>query len=388
MLRSLLAVAVCTVLAVSAKAAEIRGVTDSEIVIGSYTDLSGVTAVWGVNNNNAWRMMFDAVNEAGGINGRKIKFITEDNQYQVPRSVQAANKLINRDNVFIMVANDGTPMNNAVMPDQLAKNVPNMFPLTSARSMYYPFHHLKFGLAASYYDMMRAGVKLFIEQRGKQRICAMSQDSDFGRDVMDGARDQLKAMNVALTAETLHKSTDTDFSASVAKLRDANCDLVLLGSIVRDTIQIVSAIRKSGWNVDLLGQVAVYDQAVAEAPGGATEGLYAMTSILYADPGDPRPAVQDFVKKYKARFGHDPNFAAQVGIMGAELVIEGLRNAGRNLTVESFITAMEQIKNHQDIFGSPPMTFGPDKHQGSNESFLTVVKAGRWVPVDARPVGY
>ncbi|MBN8909105.1 MAG: ABC transporter substrate-binding protein [Rhodospirillales bacterium] len=231
-------------------------------------------------------------------------------------------------------------------------------------------------------------MKLFIEQRGKQRICAMSQDSDFGRDVMDGARDQLKAMNVALTAETLHKSTDTDFSASVAKLRDANCDLVLLGSIVRDTIQIVSAIRKSGWNVDLLGQVAVYDQAVAEAPGGATEGLYAMTSILYADPGDPRPAVQDFVKKYKARFGHDPNFAAQVGIMGAELVIEGLRNAGRNLTVESFIAAIEQIKNHQDIFGSPPMTFGPDKHQGSNESFLTVVKAGRWVPVDARPVGY
>ncbi|MBN8903001.1 MAG: ABC transporter substrate-binding protein [Rhodospirillales bacterium] len=388
MLRSLLAVAVCTVLAVSAKAADVRGVTDSEIVIGSYTDLSGVTAVWGVNNNNAWRMMFDEVNAKGGINGRKIKFITEDNQYQVPRSVQAANKLINRDNVFLMVANDGTPMNNAVMPDQLAKNVPNMFPLTSARSMYYPFHHLKFGLAASYYDMMRAGVKLFIEQRGKQRICAMSQDSDFGRDVMDGARDQLKAMNVALTAETLHKSTDTDFSASVAKLRDANCDLVLLGSIVRDTIQIVSAIRKSGWNVDLLGQVAVYDQAVAEAPGGATEGLYAMTSILYADPGDPRPAVQDFVKKYKARFGHDPNFAAQVGIMGAELVIEGLRNAGRNLTVESFITAMEQIKNHQDIFGSPPMTFGPDKHQGSNESFLTVVKAGRWVPVDARPVGY
>ncbi|MBN8902831.1 MAG: ABC transporter substrate-binding protein, partial [Rhodospirillales bacterium] len=255
-------------------------------------------------------------------------------------------------------------------------------------SMYYPFNHLKFGLAASYYDMMRAGVKLFVEQRGKKRICAMSQDSDFGRDVMDGARDQLKAMNVALTAETLHKSTDTDFSASVAKLRDANCDLILLGTIVRDTIQIVSAIRKTGWNVDLLGQVAIYDQAVAEAPGGLTDGLYAMTSILYAEPNDPRPAVQDFVKKYKARFGHDPNFAAQVGVMGAELVIKALRDAGRDLTVDSFIAAMERIKDHHDIFGSPPMSFGPDKHQGSNESFLTVVKAGHWVPVDTRPVGY
>ena len=82
--------------------------------------------------------------------------------------MQAANKLINRDNVFMMVANGGTPMNNATMPDQFAKGVPNVFPLTSARSMYEPLHHLKFGLAASYYDQMRSGVKLFVEQHGKQ----------------------------------------------------------------------------------------------------------------------------------------------------------------------------------------------------------------------------
>jgi branched-chain amino acid transport system substrate-binding protein len=382
-----LAIAVL-VFAQPARADNVRGVTDTEIVIGSYTDLSGVTAVWGVNNNNAWRMMFDEVNAAGGINGRKIRFITEDNQYQVPRSVQAANKLINRDNVFIMIANDGTPMNNATMPDQLAKGVPNMFPLTAARSMYHPFHHLKFGLAASYYDMMRAGVKLFVEQRGRHRICAMSQDTDFGRDVMDGARDQLKAMNVALVAETLHKPTDTDFSAAVAKLHDAGCDLVLLGTIVRDTLQIVSAVRKAGWNVDLLGQVAIYDQAVAEVPGGVTEGVNAMTSILYAEPTDPRPAVQAFVKKYQALYGREPNFAAQVGVMGAELVIRGLRDAGRDLTVESYIAATERIKDHHDIFGSPPMSFGPDRHQGSTESFLTVVKNGHWVPVDTQPVGY
>ena len=74
-------------------------------------------------------------------------------QYQVLRAVQAANKLINRDNVFIMVANGGTPMNNATMPEQLAKGVPNIFPLTAARSMYYPLNHMKFGYAASYYDM-------------------------------------------------------------------------------------------------------------------------------------------------------------------------------------------------------------------------------------------
>jgi branched-chain amino acid transport system substrate-binding protein len=189
-------------------------------------------------------------------------------------------------------------------------------------------------------------------------------------------------------AETLHKPTDTDFSAAVSRLHDADCDLILLGTIVRDTLQIVSAVRKSGWNVDLLGQVAIYDQAVAEAPGGVTEGVYAMTSILYAEPNDPRPAVQAFGKDYRERFGREPNFAAQVGVTAAELIVKGLQDAGRDLNVESFIAAMERIKNYQDIFGSPPMSFGPDRHQGSNESFLTVVKNGHWVPVDTQPVGY
>src|SRR5471030_783875 len=293
MFKFLLAATAIALAAPEVAAEPIRGVTDSEIVIGTYTDLSGVTAMWGVNNSNSWRMVFDQVNAAGGIDGRKIKYIVEDNQYQIPRSIQAANKLINRDNVFMMVANGGTPMNNATMPDQLAKGVPNIFPLTSARSMYDPLHHLKFGLAASYYDQMRSGVKAFIDQHHSKAVCAMSQDTDFGRDVMAGARDQLKAMELKLVAETLHKPTDTDFSASVARLRDANCDLILLGTITRDTIQIVSAVRKIGWNVEMLGQAASYDEAVAEVPGGVTEGFYSMTPVLFVAASDPKPAVKE-----------------------------------------------------------------------------------------------
>jgi branched-chain amino acid transport system substrate-binding protein len=366
----------------------VRGVTDNEIIIGTYTDLSGVTAMWGVNNTNAWRMVFDDVNAAGGINGRKIKYIVEDNQYQVPRSVQAANKLINRDGVFMMVANGGTPMNNATMPEQLAKGVPNVFPLTSARSMYEPLHHLKFGLAASYYDQMRAGVKAFIGEHHNKTICAMSQDSDFGRDVMDGVRDQLKVMNMSLAAETMHKATDTDFSAAVAKLRDANCDLIALGTITRDTVQIVSAVRKVGWNVDMIGQAASYDEAVAEAPGGATEGFYSMTPVLFVAASDTRPEITAFAERYKKEFGKEPNFAAQIGYTAAQLVVLALKNAGKDLTTDSFVAGMESIKDWHDIFGSPPMSFSATKHQGSSESFMCVVKGGHWVPVSATPVGY
>jgi branched-chain amino acid transport system substrate-binding protein len=386
-LAALGAIAVGT--AVPALAAEpTRGVTENEIVIGTYTDLSGVTAMWGVNNNNAWRMAFDEVNAKGGINGRKIKYITEDNQYQIPRSVQAANKLINRDNVFMMVANGGTPMNNATMPEQIEKGVPNVFPLTSARSMYEPFHRLKFGLASSYYDQMRSGVKYFVEQKGKKRLCAMYQDTDFGKDLMSGAWEQMKVMGISTIAETTHKPTDTDFSAAIAKLHDANCDLVLLGTIVRDTNQIVAAARKTGWNVDMLGQAAIYDSAVADVVGGTNEGLYAMTPILFVNTDETTQEVRDFATRFKTRFGKDPNFAAQIGYTGAEIVIQALRNAGRDLTLDSFIAGMESIKNYQDIFGSPKMSFGPTRHQGSSESFLAQVRGGKWVPVFDTPLAY
>jgi branched-chain amino acid transport system substrate-binding protein len=216
----------------------------------------------------------------------------------------------------------------------------------------------------------------------------MSQDTDFGRDVMDGARDQLKAMNLHLVAETMHKPTDTDFSASVAKLHDAGCDLVLLGTIVRDTVQIVSAIRKSGWNVDVLGNVAIYDQAVADVPGGITEGVYTTTSVIFAEPNDPRPAVREFAEKYAKLFGHAPNFAAEVGYSAAQLVVMALQKAGRDLTADSFIAAMESIKGYNDIFGSPTMSFSTTKHQGSNEAFLAQVKNGHWVQVGTESYGY
>jgi branched-chain amino acid transport system substrate-binding protein len=365
-----------------------RGVTDTEIVIGTASDQSGVTAVQGVNNSDAIRMAFDEVNAKGGIHGRKIRFIVEDMQYQVPRAVQAMNKLLNHDDIFLAMDNGGTPMNNAIMPAMFEKGVPNMFPLTAARSMYEPFNRLKFGQFSSYYDQMRAGVKYFVEQKGKKQVCAMYQDSDFGRDVLAGATEQLKAMNMSLVATTAHKPTDTDFNASIAKLHDAGCDMIVLGTIVRDTTLIIETAHKIGWNVDMVGQFASYDTAIAEAPGNPAEGFYAMVPALYAYPDDPRPAVQAFAKAFKEKFGRDPNFHGEVGYTAAQMVIMALDRAGHDLTTDSFIKAMESIKDYHDIFGAPPMSFSATNHHASSDSFLAVVHNGRWVPVSMTPLGY
>jgi branched-chain amino acid transport system substrate-binding protein len=365
----------------------VRGVTDTEIVIGTITDLSGVTAVQGVNNSDAVRMAFDEANDKGGVNGRKIKYIVEDNQYTVPRSVQAMNKLLNNDNIFATIDDGGTPMNDANMPTQFAKNVPNMFPLTSARSMYEPYNKLKFAQFASYYDQMRAAVKYFAEKKGRKAFCVSYQDSDFGKDVLAGVVAETQALGLKVVETTAHRPTDTDFNGAMTKLHDAGCDAIMLGTIVRDTNIIIQTTKKMNWDVDLVGQFAAYDTAVASLPGGATEGFYCMTPALYAYPDDPRPAVQDFAKRYKARYGRDPNFHGEVGYTAATMVLMGLKSAGKDLTTDGFIKGMESIHDFTDIFGAK-LSFGPDQHHGSTRSFLTVVKNGRWVPVEEEALGY
>jgi branched-chain amino acid transport system substrate-binding protein len=376
----LVATAALLVLGSGAFAETQRGVTETEILVGTITDLSGVTAVQGVNNANAVRLAFDEVNEKGGINGRKIRYIVEDSQYQVPRAVQAINKLINNDGVFFTIEDGGTPMNNATFPMAIEKNVPKLLPLSAARSMFEPFNKLKFSQYSSYVDQMRAGVKYFVEQRGKKAICAMYQDTDFGKDVLAGAQMQAEAMGMKIVATTAHKPTDTDFTAAIAKLREANCDLITMGTIVRDSTLIIATVKKVGWKVDMLGQVASYDTAIAEAPGNVADGFYSMSPSLYAYPDDPRPAIKAFTQKYKARYGVDVNYLGEMGYTSAQIAIEALQRAGRDLTVDSLVKAMESIHDFHDLFGGT-YSFSATNHHGATAAFLSVVHDGRWEPV-------
>jgi branched-chain amino acid transport system substrate-binding protein len=382
MKRGLTIVTVAALVALAGVAAaqkEQRGVTKTEIVLGMHTDLSGPAATYGVSSSNAVKMRFDDVNDKGGIQGRKIRLIVEDTQYQVPRAVQAGAKLINRDHIFAMVAGLGTPMNNALFKDQFDAGVPNLFPLSAARSMYEPFHKLKFYGAASYVDQVRAGIQYFVSKKGKKAVCAMYQDTDFGKEVMDGVQMQAEKLKLKVVETTTHKPTDQDFTAQVTKLKAAGCDLVVMGTIVRDTIVPYATARKMGWtDVDFLGSAASYDLFVASAQGGVTEGFYAMglTAMPYRDTLSPE--AQQWFDRYKERYKVDPNIGAIYGHVAADLTVTALEKTGVELTTDNFVRAMESIKGYHDIFHGPEVNFAADKHQGADSSFLAMVKGGRW----------
>ena len=371
-------VVVAALAAIASQAsAQTRGVTKTEIVLGMHTDLSGVAATYGVSSSNAVKMRFDEINAAGGIHGRKIQLIIEDQAYQVPKAVQACAKLINRDNVFAFVAPLGTPMNNACFKDQLAAGVPNLFPLSAARSMYEPYERLKFYGAASYVDQIRAAVSYFVKEKSKKTVCVMYQDTDFGKEIVIGAELQAKQLGIKIVEMAAHKPTDQDFTASITKLKCAGCDLILMGTIVRDSIVPYVAARKMGWNdVDFVGSAAVYDLVVGNAQG--MDGFYGMglTEMPYGD--SEVQTVKTFVAAYKAKYNADPNIGAVYGYVAADITATGLKNAGPDLTLDGFVTGLESIQKYRDIFNGPEVSFGPNIRQGANSSFLAIVKDGRW----------
>jgi hypothetical protein len=221
-----------------------QGVSDTEIVFGSNGDMSGPFASFNVQAIEAAQMMFDEVNAAGGIHGRKIKFVVEDHGYQMPKAQQNFNKLVNSDKVFAMLLNLGTPMNIAGFKLMEPKKIANISPLTAARQMIEGDITYKYTGTSSYYDQLRAGVEYLAKETGAKEVCAMYFPTDFGLEVYEGAKDEAAKLGLTFAAETQHKADEQDFVGSVTKLREAGCDIVATAVSVRQTITILGHLRR------------------------------------------------------------------------------------------------------------------------------------------------
>jgi len=373
--------AVAVVASGSAGAQQVRGVYPDKVVFGMQTDLSGPVANVGVAQSSAIRMRFAEINQAGGVHGRKLELVVEDSGYQIPKAVQAVNKLINRDKVFALIGSMASGPNNATLPTQIAANVPNLFPNAAARSMFDPHHKLKFANLVTYVDQARISVKWMVEQRGVKKVCVLAIKSDMGDEVFQGVAQQSKVHGLPEPDVAYHRPTDVEFSASVLKMKNAGCGGLMLGTLARDTVGILSAVKALNWDIPVIGAAATQEPAVVEAPGGIAEGFMVASLMNTAYADDQNKAAAAWVKQYEARYKHYPSVYGQWAYTWADLVVKGLQNAGRNLTVDSFVAGLESVKNYQDIFGSPKLSFGPNRHMGATSLFLVAVKNGRFVRI-------
>ncbi len=358
-----------------------QGVSKTEITLGSIQDLSGPIAGFGKQARLGMLLRVDEINEQGGINGRKLKIIVEDSAYDPKKAVLAAQKLVNQDKIFIMLGHLGTAQNLAAMPVQFEKNVINFFPITAAREMYEPFHKLKYSFAATYFDQMRNAVPKVAKEKGAKKVCTMYQDDEFGLEVLRGAEAGLKTINMDFTEKTSYKRGATDFSSQVSKMQASGCDMIVLGTIIRETIGAIGTARKLGYNPIFLGSSAAYTDLIHKLGGPAMNGLYATSTVQNPYTDDASPAISFWAKKYKTKFNEDPTVFSVYGYNIVDTFAVAAGKAGANLSTESFIKAMDTMKIPPDIFGSAEATFSPTKRLGSDASRLSQITDGKWKPV-------
>ena len=358
--------------------AETQGVTDTEVVFGSVNDLSGIFAAVGVPAVNGANMRFEEANAAGGVHGRQLRFVVEDNGYQIPRAMQGYNKLLNRDKVFAMMLSLGTPMNLAGFKLLDPKGIPNIGPLSAARQMLQEPVNNKFIGFSSYYDQTQAGVTYLTSEFGGTEVCAMYIPSDFGKEIQESAEETATSLGLTYADETTHKPDELDFVGSLTKLKAAGCDVIAMGLGVRQGITVVGTAKKLGWtDVKFLNTSAGFLDVVAAVPGGVTEGLFAASGWvdLIARAEDPVPA--EFMAKYEEKFGHPASGFAMLGYSSADTVIRALEAAGQDLTHESFIAGMESL-DYFDALTDTNVTYGADDHRGVDDIVISVVENGQW----------
>ncbi len=356
-----------------------QGVTDTEVVIGGHHDLSGIFAAFSVPAVTAANLYFDEINANGGVHGRKIRYVTEDHGYQAPKAVQAVNKLINRDEVFAMLLSLGTPMNLAAFKQQDPKGIPNISPLSAARQMLQEPLDLHYAGTSSYYDQLRKAVPYMMDNHGSSVVCAMYIPSDFGKEILAGAKEQAEESGLKWGAESTHKPDETEFVGALGKMKEAGCNLVATALGVRQTITLLGTAKKMGLSdMNFIGSSASFHTAIAKVPGGITEGYFAAAGWqdLEARAGDPE--VGGWIKKYTEATGEKfPGTGALLGRSAAELFVRALEAAGPDLTHASFKAAMESLEFEDKIAGNN-VKLGSGDHLAADAVFISKIEGGSW----------
>ncbi|MCF6327053.1 MAG: ABC transporter substrate-binding protein [Devosiaceae bacterium] len=366
-------------LATGTSFAQTQGVTDTEVVIGSSNDLSGIFAAFGAPAVQAAQLYFDEVNENGGVHGRQIKFIVEDHGYQLPKATSAINKLVNRDKIFAMFLQLGTPMNIASFPLLQSKQIANVFPLTLSSQLLEEPIDYRYAPGAPYYEQMSVGISYLAEEKGAEEICSMFIPTDFGTELQSAAKDVATEMGLTYAAETTHKPDDADFVGSLTRLKEAGCDVVAVALGVRQIITAYVTAGRMGWtDVSFITTAAGFHSVIAKVPGGVTEGLYAAAPWADVLARMDNPTVAAWVQKYLAASGEQlPSSGALLGRSGAEVLVRALEAAGPDLTPATFKAGMESLDYYDEILDGQ-MNYSAIDHSGADQVVVSVIEDGNW----------
>lgn len=367
----------------AAGSAQAQRVTDKEIVIGTHLDLSGPVAAGMPAIRNGMQMRLDEANESGGINGRQLRLIVEDNASQPAQAVRAVQKLVRKDEVFAILNSFGSGPNAAAVKGAVEDGVVYFAPwaasaVIQAVSGKSP---LLYTTVPNYDATMGVGLSWALKNWGAKRVGVIYQEGPFGDLVRRGITQAMKEHNIQPVAEASYKAGDIDFSSQVQRMKGANADLIVAATITRETIGVMAEVKKLGWNdVKVLTSNPGRTMIVAALGKDAVEGLYGIGSWNMHYPDSAPDNVKKWVESFRKRFANaTPDENAMLAYSYTDLFLKGVQAAGRNLTAESFTKAMAAIP-YEDFTTYARGSFR-NNHLTPELVKIDQLKAGRWTSV-------
>lgn len=370
----MLAGALC-LLGTSAFATDVRGVTDDEVKVGCLVDFTGPGKYAGAPISEAFKDCVAWVNGTGGVNGRKIKLIVEDNGIMPNTTMKAAKKVILKDGIFALGFNLGSAGSSAILP-LCEENQVVMMPHGANRKFYRPGNKWVFVPHTVQYSMASRAVEYILGKNPKAKIGMIYQDDGFGREGLEGAQAAAKFMKTKLVKTAPYKMGTIDFTPHMNAMKAAGVDFIVLWTYLPQSAAIIKQKLKMGWDVPLISNNTTGVPPLFALVGEHADGYMLVTP--YAPAHTNRPGIQR-VKEINKKYGNPektlenpmyPDYLYLAGWGYIETMVVGLKKAGRDLTPDALVKGLESIKDHDMGGMCPNITFGPKRHVSSFSSLV------------------
>jgi branched-chain amino acid transport system substrate-binding protein len=376
---ALAVVAAVFLLAAAPVVAADPGVTDTEIVLGCSTSLSGPLAYAG---EQAARygvdLYFKVLNASGGIHGRKVRTVYYDDGYRPRDAVANTKKLVEQDRIFAVIAPHGTPPVRATLEYLTQKKVPLLFPfqgspVTRGRK------HVFSGMTL-YDRQSRLMIDYLAGQRKLRTFAVLHQDDEYSRAFLAAFEKDLRRHRLKLAAAERLEGSATDMSARIARLQAARPQVVLLVLTPAPAVQALKERQKIGWTSTLMVSAGpLTDERYLVLAGDAAEGVEGLA--LWPDPlTSELPGVRQYREALTRHFPtNEPNRYSLSGYFAAMLFAEGAKRAGPALTRDGLVSALESLRGW-DSGILPALSIGAD-HETQKQGFWVRVEKGRFTQV-------
>jgi len=329
------------------------GATDKEIKIGNIEPYSGPASAY-ASYGKAQAAWFNKINDEGGINGRKINFISLDDGYSPPKTLEQARKLVEQDKVLFLFATLGTPTNSAIQKYMNQKKVPQLFVQTGASKWGDPKNFpWTMGWQTNYFSEGKVFAQAILDNQPNAKIAVIYQNDDFGKDYLAGLEAGLGDKKSMIIARETYEVTDPTVDSQMVKLKSSGADVLMNLSTPKFAAQVIKKVAELGWKpVHYLCQVSSSPGATL-VPAGLDNSVGIITTGFFKDPSDPQWKDDKAMLEYQAWFkkylpNADPvdTYYLQ-GMLNAQTLEYVLRQAGNNLTRENIMKQAASIKDLQ-----------------------------------------